>query len=74
MTAPKYTKGERLTASAALAEIVAGRPVFERDKIQTAGWSGSWRINYVMSLAGQGQIFAAVPAALHHVKHKEGTP
>jgi len=59
----KYTKGERLDAIAALAEIVAGRPVFERDKVQAAGWSRSWRINYVISLAAQGQIFAAVPAA-----------
>lgn len=62
MTRPtKYVKGRRLTAAEAFAEIDAGRPIYERDKVQTPGWSRSWQINYVRSLAGRGEIFEAVP-------------
>ena len=56
---PKYLKGEPLTPLGVVQEIMDGRPIFERHKLQTPGWCLSWQLNYVIGLARRSEAFAA---------------
>lgn len=59
----KWERGGRIdTAELAMALILSGAPLYERNKLQTAGWMRSWQINYVMAAVYRGHLYIAVPA------------
>lgn len=60
--APKYEKGARLSPLQAFAAVLAGRPIYENHKVQTAGWTRSWQVNYLISAASEGRLFVAKTA------------
>lgn len=55
----KWEKGRRLTPLEAFAEIVAGRPVYFRDKWTDNGWARGWQTAMVIASANSGVIFEA---------------
>lgn len=46
----------------ALAMIARGEPIYERNKLQTAGWTQSWPIRHVMNSVARRHLFIALPA------------
>lgn len=59
MRSRKWTKGRKLSPLEAFAEIVAGRPVYFRDKWTHNGWARGWQIAMVIGSANSGVIFEA---------------
>lgn len=46
----------------ALSMIARGDPIYERHKLQTAGWTQSWPIRLVMNAVDRRRLFIALPA------------
>ena len=46
----------------ALSMIARGDPIYERHKLQTAGWTQSWQVRYVMGAVRRRHLFIALPA------------
>lgn len=45
----------------ALSMIARGDPIYERHKLQTAGWTQSWQIRHVMNAVQSRHLFIALP-------------
>ena len=45
----------------ALSMIARGDPIYERHKLQTAGWTQSWPIRHVMNAVAGRHLFIALP-------------
>lgn len=45
----------------ALSMIARGEPIYERHKLQTAGWTQSWPIRLVMNAVARRHLFIALP-------------
>jgi hypothetical protein len=45
----------------ALSMIARGDPIYERHKLQTAGWTQSWPIRHVMNAVTRRHLFIALP-------------
>jgi hypothetical protein len=45
----------------ALSMIARGDPIYERHKLQTAGWTQSWPIRLVINAVNRRHLFIALP-------------
>lgn len=61
MSKRKWKQGRKLTPLEAVSEIIAGRPVYFRNKWTHNGWARGWQISMLIGSANAGVIFEATP-------------
>ncbi|WP_144379540.1 hypothetical protein [Mesorhizobium amorphae] len=60
---PKWERGGAIDdVDMALSMIARGDPIYERHKLQTAGWTQGWPIRHVMNSVTRRALFIALPA------------
>ncbi len=60
---PKWQRGGVIEdVDMALSMIARGDPIYERHKLQTAGWTQSWPIRLVINAVYRRHLYIAIPA------------